>query len=199
MRSPAASAPPEVPTSAAPTRAVCARDRLAEIGGHAGGPSRRLWLQAGLAALANLGAGPALAAPVQRGDRVPWPELRLLDGTRWARADDHAVVVVFWSLNCPFCLRHNAHVTRLRERAAGQRLQVLTAAREREPEAVQRHLARHGHRFDVTLDTLALASVLSLRRLSPLTVTVDRQGRLLQLIPGEMAEDDVMELLRLAA
>ena len=28
----------------------------------------------------------------------------------------------------------------------------------------------------------------------PLTVTVDRQGRLKQVIPGEMAEDDVMEL-----
>ena len=32
----------------------------------------------------------------------------------------------------------------------------------------------------------------------PLTVTVDRQGRLLQAIPGEMFEEDVMELQRLA-
>ena len=190
---------PGAPTDAARHALVCAGDRQAEPCRHIGGPTRRQWLQAGLGALAGLGAGPARAAPVQPGGRVPWPEVRLLDGTRWTRADDHAVVVVFWSLSCPFCLRHNAHVTRLRERAAGQRLQVLTAVREREPDAVQRHLARHGHRFDVTLDTPALASVLSPRRLSPLTVTVDRQGRLLQVIPGEMAEDDVMELLRLAA
>ena len=32
----------------------------------------------------------------------------------------------------------------------------------------------------------------------PLTATVDRSGRLQQVIPGEMFEEDVLELTRLA-
>ena len=32
------------------------------------------------------------------------------------------------------------------------------------------------------------------RRAIPMTCTIDRQGRLIQAIPGEMFEDDVMDL-----
>jgi hypothetical protein len=44
-----------------------------------------------------------------------------------------------------------------------------------------------------------MAQALSTRRLVPLTVTVDRSGRLRQVIPGEMFEADVLELARLGA
>ena len=61
----------------------------------------------------------AVAAPA-RGDAVNWPAVTLLDGTPWpnGRARDSAVVVVFWSLTCPYCERHNAHVARLHRAAA---------------------------------------------------------------------------------
>jgi hypothetical protein len=36
------------------------------------------------------------------------------------------------------------------------------------------------------------------RRVIPLTITVDRQGRLREIIPGEMAEADVLALATLA-
>jgi hypothetical protein len=42
-----------------------------------------------------------------------------------------------------------------------------------------------------------MAAALSMRRLTPLTVTVDRQGRLKQVIPGEMTADDMLGLLAL--
>ena len=44
----------------------------------------------------------------------------------------------------------------------------------------------------------ALAAALAARRVIPLTLLVDRQGRLKQAIPGEMFEEDVMELLTFA-
>ena len=50
----------------------------------------------------------------------------------------------------------------------------------------------------VTLDAAPMAAALTTRRMIPLTVTVARDGRLKQVIPGEMFEDDVMELARLA-
>jgi hypothetical protein len=43
-----------------------------------------------------------------------------------------------------------------------------------------------------------MASALSARRVTPLTVTVGRDGRVRQSIAGEMFEEDVLELLQLA-
>ena len=136
----------------------------------------------------------------QKGQAVQWPEVTLLDGSRWgpAQAQGRTVVVVFWSTTCPFCLRHNAHIEKLRRAATGRALEILTVAREADPAAVRAYLARHGYGFAVTLDHAPMAAALSSRRLIPLTLLVDRQGRLQQEIPGEMFEDDVMEWLRLS-
>jgi thiol-disulfide isomerase/thioredoxin len=143
---------------------------------------------------------PARAAPANPGERVVWPVVSLLDGRRWGppQAQGRAVVVVFWSLTCPFCLRHNAHVSKLQASLGDAPLDIITAVREPDAEATRRHMAQHGFRFAVTLDAPLLAAALTTRRISPLTVTVDRQGRLKQVIPGEMFEDDVLGLNRLA-
>jgi peroxiredoxin len=155
-----------------------------------------------MTAIAGLPAAPLLAraAPAAAGEPVLWPEVTLLDGSRWsdAQARGKAVVAVFWSTTCPFCQRHNAHVQRLLEQCAGLPLEIIGIARERDAQAVKRHLDLHGWRFPVTLDVAPMAAALTIRRMSPLTVTVDRAGRLLQVIPGEMFEDDVLQLAQLA-
>jgi thiol-disulfide isomerase/thioredoxin len=154
--------------------------------------------------LAGAALGPAawvplLAAPAAAGEPVQWPEVTLLDGTRWtsAQADGKAVVVVFWSTTCPFCRRHNAHVEKLRQAAADKPLEIVTVAREHDPDVVRQVLARNGWRFAVTLDSKPMAAALSTRNMIPLTVMVDRRGRLKQVIPGEMFEDDVLGLQQL--
>lgn len=142
----------------------------------------------------------AHAAPAAPGEPVQWPAVTLLDGTRWAPEPGHAQVVVFWSVSCPFCKRHNAHVEKLHRAALAQHGPgVLTVARERDPAAVGRALAAHGWHFPVTLDAPALGAALGARRVVPLTVVVDARGRLKQSIAGEMFEEDVMELLERAA
>jgi thiol-disulfide isomerase/thioredoxin len=149
-----------------------------------------------LAAWSEL-VSPAWAQPRQ-GQAVAWPDVTLLDGTRWgaAQAQGKQVIVVFWSTTCPFCLRHNAHIEKLRRAAIGRALEIITVARDKDPAAVKAYLARHGYGFQVTMAQEAMAAALSPRKVIPLTVTVDRQGRLGQVIPGEMFEDDVMEWLR---
>ena len=124
----------------------------------------------------------------------------LLDGGRFgpAQAEGRALVVVFWSTTCPFCRRHNQHVEKLHRSAAGQGLVVLGVALDREPQAVRRYAQQQGYSFAITLAHAPMAAALASRRLIPLTVTVDREGRLLQQIPGEMFEADVLELQRLA-
>ena len=151
-----------------------------------------------LLAASAAGASATPAAPAAAGDLVRWPEIALLDGRRWTPAAQRAQVVVFWSVSCPFCKRHNAHIDRLHRAAADGGPQVLTVSRDRDVAAVQRYLAVNGYGFPVTLAHEALSAALAPRRIIPLTVLVDARGRLKQAIPGEMFEEDVMELLKLA-
>ncbi len=162
-------------------------------------PARRRVLAAlGLGAL--WGAAPVAHSQGSKpaGRTVSWPEVTLLDGTRWgpAQAQGKMVIVVFWSTTCPFCLRHNAHIEKLRRAAVGRPLEILTVARDKDAGAVRAYLARHGYGFQVTLDQGPMAAALSSRKVIPLTLTVDRQGRLGQEIPGEMFEEDVMQWLQ---
>lgn len=154
--------------------------------------------------LKALAAGALAARPLTTRAQTPrpivWPSIELLDGTVLTAADwrDTAAVVVFWSTTCPFCLRHNAHVEQLFRACAGKRLRVLGAAVDRDGAAVRRYMAAHGYRFPVTLDAQRLRPLFTTRRVIPMTCTVDRAGRPLQAMPGEMFEEDVLELARLA-
>lgn len=146
-------------------------------------------------------ASRATAAPA--GERVRWPVVGLIDGrqlppTHW---HDRLAVIVFWSTTCPYCRRHNQHIDRLDRaaRALGAPLAVLGVARDRDDGAVRRHLAVQRHGFDVTTQAGALGAQLAPRALVPQTAVVGRDGRLQQVLPGEMAEADVMELLALAS
>lgn len=147
----------------------------------------------------------ARAAPAQEpaaGTAIAWPPLKLLDGRVWTPSSwrDTAAVVVFWSMECPYCRRHNARIEQLHRAALGQPLRVLGACHDRDAQAVREHLKAHGLSFPVTLQADALRPLLTARRgIVPLTATVDRRGRLKEAIPGEMAEPDVQALLRLAA
>jgi len=142
----------------------------------------------------------AIATPAAPGQAVFWPGVALLGGGRFgpAQAQGRAVVVVFWSTTCPFCRRHNPHVEKLHRAAAGKALTVLTVSRDRDTTTVARYAQAQGYTFPITLEHAPLAAELSQRNVIPLTVTVDRKGLLRQVIPGEMFEEDVLELLALA-
>lgn len=166
---------------------------------------RRRHVLAGLATWAALppwalqaaDAAPAAgAAPV-----VAWPEVHLLDGSRLGNpsAAGRPVVAVFWSTTCPFCRRHNQHIEKLHRAAAGRGLLVLGIARDRDAARVRAYAQAQGYTFPVTMDHQSLAAALAARNVIPLTVTIDRRGRVLQAIAGEMFEEDVMDLARLAA
>ncbi len=169
------------------------------LSGRAGQARRRFTLGLSAAALvAPSLPGLVRAAPAQPGDAVNWPTVSLLDGQRWgpAQAAGRAMVVVFWSVTCPFCLRHNAHIEKLRRAVGGRAPGILTVCRDRDPAVVSGYLAKHGYGFAVTLDHVAMAAALSARKVIPLTVLVDRAGRLQQVIAGEMFEEDVMQWLQ---
>jgi len=155
-------------------------------------PTRRLLLLQALSA-------PALAAQ-GTGPGRDWPLIELLDGGRFAPShwQDRAAVLVFFATHCPFCRRHNQHIEKLHRASQGLRLQVLGAALDREPAPVRSYLAKARYSFPVTMQGPSLRALFSARQLMPLTVTLDRQGAVRAVVPGEMFEEDVLELLALA-
>ncbi len=144
----------------------------------------------------------ATAAPAQPGQAVVWPTVRLADGSRFGpeQVAGKAVVVVFWSTTCPFCKRHNQHLEKLHRAAtaAGKPLVVLGVARDKDAAAVKRYVEQQGYSFAITLEAAPLQAALASRNIIPLTVAITRQGVLKQVLPGEMFEEDLMELLQLA-
>lgn len=160
----------------------------------------------GGAAAATLGAAPLLqprparAAAPAVGEPVRWPRVTLLDGRSLEAAQlaGVATVVVFFATHCGYCQRHNRHVQKLVRATQGQPLQVVAAAHDRSAETVQAYLRRNGYSFAATLDERALHEALTPRRIIPLTCVIDRTGRLREVIPGEMFEEDVLGLAKWA-
>jgi thiol-disulfide isomerase/thioredoxin len=134
---------------------------------------------------------------------MPWPaQLTLLDGSSWrppSPADAVAVVLVFWSVTCPFCDRHHPAVHRLQTASAGRGLRVITAAQEATDapgrERVRLHLQQGNWPLPVLREHDALRRIFGTRRVTPTTVVIDRQGLVREVIPGLMSEDDVLGLL----
>ena len=163
-------------------------------------PSRRRVCAGVLALPWLLEAGSAVAAPTAVGLPVPWPTVRLLDGRRVEAeaVQGRAVVVVFFATDCGYCQRHNQRLDKLVRTRGALPLTVIAAALDRDPALVEAYLVRHGYTFPATMDAAALRSVLTARRSYPMTCVIDRQGVLREVIPGEMAEDDVMGLAKWA-
>jgi len=136
--------------------------------------------------------------PTEALARFDWPAIQLIEGRTLAPGTwrGQAAVVVFWATYCPYCKRHNAHVDKLYRATQGKALQVLGVALESNAEPVQRYMATLGYGFPVTLDNGDLRKRFTARRVIPMTCVLDREGRLLQSIPGEMSEDDVLGLER---
>jgi peroxiredoxin len=166
---------------------------------------RRRWLLSNLQRLLGLTglslSAAAQARPTVKGELVPWPEVTLLDGQRLSAAGlgAQALIVVFFATDCPYCKRHNSRIEALVQASQGLPLKVLGVAGDRDPALVKRYVQERGLSFPVTLDDAPLRAVLTQRRVIPLTCVLDTQQRLREVIPGEMSEDDVMQLARWAS
>ncbi|MBL8348782.1 MAG: TlpA family protein disulfide reductase [Burkholderiaceae bacterium] len=160
---------------------------------------RREWLAVPFA-LAHGAAAAAPSAPAAPGDKPALPAVALLDGATLdlAALHDTALVLVFFDTSCAYCRRHNTRLEQLVRATRGQPLRVLGVAGDRDPALVRDYLRRQGWTFAVTLDTDRLRPLLTTRRVVPMTCVLDRGGRLRELIPGEMAEADVLDLARWA-
>ena len=124
----------------------------------------------------------------------------MLDGSRYQPETGRGagLIVVFWSVTCPFCRNDNPHVDQLHRSMAGKPLKLLTASIDRDPAPVQSYMLEKGFTFPVTLDSAPLRAALSARHVIPLTCCIDRSGALRDVIVGEMFEEDILGLIKYA-
>ncbi|MCO5976068.1 TlpA disulfide reductase family protein [Ideonella oryzae] len=105
-----------------------------------------------------------------------------------------ATVVVFWSVDCAYCQRHNSRIAQLHATVDPQRLKVLGVAEGGDAAAARQEAARRDWRFPMVIDDGRLRARFTPRRVVPMTCLLAADGRLAQCIPGEMSEADVMAL-----
>ncbi len=133
---------------------------------------------------------------------IDWPVVQRLDGVAIAPPDwtGHVSLLVFWATWCPFCKRQNAHLDKL-YRSLQQRsdFRVLAISVDADASKVPAYLQSNGYAFPVALDSAAgLRERITRRKVIPLTCVIDRQGRLAQMVAGEMFEEDLFDLARRA-
>ena len=131
---------------------------------------------------------------------LDWPTLVTIEGQTLApkRWPGTPAVVVFWATYCAFCKRHNAHIDKLFRSVDADRLRILGVVMDADGAVARQYMQAQGYRFPVVQDDGRLRGRFTERRVIPMTCTVAADGRVQQCIPGEMAEDDVLNLARMA-
>lgn len=158
--------------------------------------SRRLWV-GGIAAALLPGRAAALPmAPDASGNTVAWPTLHLVNGVDLKPSDWAGMpgIIVFWETWCPYCKRHNARVEQLYQVTLGKKIRVMGATTETDEAKIKAYVESSQLHFPVAMVNADFRAQFTRRRVIPLTCLVTAAGRLLQVIPGEMSQEDVLSL-----
>lgn len=143
--------------------------------------------------------GVAQATPAN-GDHIDIPALTLMDGQH-RPAGYYAgkpVIIQYWASWCPFCARQNPNLQRLWESAQDTDLEVLAVSVDRDEADARQYLKDKHYSFPAVMQTPELLDVFGKRRVIPKIIVVTADGKVAQVIPGEMFEEDVLGLIQYA-
>ena len=160
---------------------------------------RLLFASAAVAACGLLPAA-AMAAEPAVGAAVKLPALTLLDGRQLPAGyfQGKPVIVEYWASWCPFCARQNPHLQKLVPLARSKGLEILTVSVDRKESAARDYVHKHSYTFPVAMETPELRSVFGKRKVLPEIFVIKADGKIAEVIPGEMFEEDVLELIKYA-
>ncbi|NYT66325.1 TlpA family protein disulfide reductase [Alcaligenaceae bacterium] len=141
----------------------------------------------------------ATSTPVV-GDTISLPEITLFDGTRLPEGyyQDKPLIVVYWASWCPFCARQNPYVQQLYDKARTQGLEVLTISIDRKESEARDYIAENKYTFPSAMQTPEILQVMGKRRVIPKVFVIGADGKVVEVIPGEMFEEDVLDLIKYA-
>ncbi|HLU16060.1 MAG TPA: TlpA disulfide reductase family protein [Burkholderiaceae bacterium] len=144
-------------------------------------------------------AGVAQATPA-KGDVVQIPALTLMDGRQLPAGyySGKPVVIQYWASWCPFCGRQNPYFQRLWDTARETGLEVLTVSVDKDEADARTYLHDRQYTFPAVMESPELRQAFGKRRVIPKVFVVRSDGRIAEVIPGEMFEEDVLDLIKYA-
>jgi thiol-disulfide isomerase/thioredoxin len=159
-------------------------------------------LQLGFIASITLGfMAPGIAhAEPKVGDTVQLPDITLVDGTVVPASQLHGkpVLIEYWASWCPFCARQNPYWQKLHEAARGKNIEILSVSIDKKPDDAVQYLRKHNYSFHAALETPQLRQVFGKRKVIPQVFVIQPDGKVAEVIPGEMFEEDVLDLIKYA-
>lgn len=138
-------------------------------------------------------AFPALAQPIQQGDRAPEFAARTVSGKTLRLADLRGKVVLldFWAVDCPPCRIEMPVLERWHKQYAGRGFVVLGIT-EMNPKLadVRKALKQRGITYAVALDPGEKIGKLYKLEAHPTTILIDRTGKVVKAETGYLKGDE---------
>lgn len=171
--------------------------------------SRRSWLaglllgSSGLAHAQSAAPAESVAAREAKAPALPEvgsvlrvPNLSLLSGQAYDPATSTAKITVlyWWASTCPFCAQQSPEMQKLWSQLQHKGLQLLTLSIDKKPEDASAYLAKKGYTFPAAWVSPELNKRFPKPRGLPITLVLDRQGKVLQAEKGQMFPEDVAQL-----
>ncbi len=137
---------------------------------------------------------------LKKGDAIALPEFTLLDGTVIASESlkNKPVLLSFWASWCPYCARQNPYIQKLHEQVKDSDMQVVTVSIDKDRKAASDYMAKHNYTFTAAKFTPALKAVFGEIKVIPLVYVIDKNSMIQEIIPGEMFEEDVLDMRKYA-
>src|SRR5690625_3644469 len=137
---------------------------------------------------------------LSKGDQVGFPAITLTSGEELP-ADHYSgqpVIVSYWASWCPYCKRQNERLQDFYSRAQDKGLEILTINVDEDQDAARSYLEAVQPDFPSAFETDAIRAVFGKATFIPKLFVIDEQGEVVELIPGEMAEKDIFDLIKYA-
>jgi thiol-disulfide isomerase/thioredoxin len=142
----------------------------------------------------------AVVTSLKKGDTITLPAFTLLDGSEIASESlkNKPVLLSFWASWCPYCARQNPYIQKLHEQVKGSNMQVVTVSIDKDLKAASDYMAKHNYTFAAAKFTPQLKAVFGEIKIIPLVYVVDKNSIIQEVIPGEMFEEDVLDMRKYA-
>jgi thiol-disulfide isomerase/thioredoxin len=137
---------------------------------------------------------------LKKGAVIALPEFTLLDGSVIASETlkNKPVLLSFWASWCPYCARQNPYIQKLHEQVKDSDMQVITVSIDKDLKAASDYLAKHHYKFTAAKFTPELKAVFGEIKIIPLVYVIDKNSIIQEVIPGEMFEEDVLDMRKYA-
>ncbi|MDQ3090014.1 MAG: redoxin domain-containing protein [bacterium] len=105
------------------------------------------------------------------------------------------VVLDFWTTWCPNCRRSMPNLNNIYEKYKDQ-IEVIGIDMQEDPSLVQKFISGLGITFPIALDSNGSVTRAYGVRYTNVHVLIDKDGNVVRLIPGDISEADILELIK---